>query len=151
MSNTTRTCALLLDLHDLSACQLVKHAAAAAVAAAVVGIGVDNAGSALRWRWSGIESLVSNGHAWHGHRIELHRIADMVGQHLSTLGRVNVAGSYAYWTTGLSCPVCLVSSGLVGPHTLWVVLYCQMRSVVSPYEVLALQPYCRRMDQTLRP
>lgn len=35
-----------------------------------------------------------HGTAWH--RIELHRTAGMVGQHLSTLGRVKVVGSCTY-------------------------------------------------------
>ena len=51
---------------------------------------------------------MSSGHAWH--RMELHCIADMVGQHLSTLGRVNVAGSCTCWAVWLCCPAHLVSS-----------------------------------------
>lgn len=71
MSDTTRTCAVLLDLHDLSACQFVKHAAVAVAGA--IGVGIGSAGSGLRWRWLGIRDLVSNWLAWH--RMASHIVA----------------------------------------------------------------------------
>lgn len=114
MSDTTRTCAVLLDLHDLSACQFVKHAA---VAVAVAGAGAGAIGVGIGSAGSGLRDLVSNWLAWHrmaSHIVAPHRRHGRSAlEHARTCQCGRKLYILTYWDRWLcGALVHLVSSGL---------------------------------------